>query len=367
MATKTEEMELKHHIEQNAFYEICEEGVFSGSTQCNGAPVFFGMERINTEADVKNWEAYVRHALEVEQLYQYLAEAVKENKEISLEDVTQDGYSMQDLTGFSPKSEKDCKAFQDYLLSFKALAQNNEKALRIGTRISVGASAFSVIINIGSYVVYASKKKVSGKYLFPEKCDSMPPLFALQTYFNDLIMTVGSKDSGKYENTSFENRGIFRNPVTCFYDRDKFPGLSLKLHGFSACVRKSFAREEYMYVSAAYSMARILVNFDGWQKGDFILKGKDFLECTPAEKTLVCGWDTQCLIKIDALIRIFQGIPAMAQELTKTPETEVKAGEEIKGVVEQQQGASTIVGTLEAVLSNLALSTTLPLETALPL
>lgn len=285
-----------------SLYEKCDESVFLGSAEVNGISVFLGMEKIDTSIDKQNWLRYRDYALGVEQLYQYLSQSITEKKKISLDDETWDGYSLKELTGFSSEDE-----FQQYLLSFEKFMQD-KRSLKIATHIEKGAHGFLQIMNIGCYVVYASKIKVSGKYPFPKDFGSISPLSALQTYFNDLIMTVCSRDYCEDENkdiASFENRGIFKNPITCYYDGNTFSGLSLKLHGLSACVRKSFSSKEYMYVGAAYGMTKVLVNFDGWQKGDFILNYKDFVECTEEEKKPGIG-DTPCLIKIDALIQIFQ-------------------------------------------------------------
>lgn len=278
-----------------------DKSVFWGESEIKGTRVFFGMEKIRNEGDLQNWKNYKGHVYGVECLYKHLKESITEGKEISLNDTTWDELSMKFLTGMSSEAE-----FQTYLGHFKEFMKD-EGSLKVATRVSKGLEGFTPKIKIGAYVVYSSKKPVSGKHLFPSDFGKFSPLTALETYCSDLIMVVCSRNDFDHSNKSlkaFENRGVHRVPVSCFNDGKKYSGGSLKLHAFSALCRQSFSSIDYLYVDSAYGMTKVLVEFDHWQKGEFILRDKDILDCTLEEKKPRVA-DTPCLINVAALTRIW--------------------------------------------------------------
>jgi hypothetical protein len=291
---------------QGSLYEICEDGVYSGWTQLNGNIVYLGIEKINTTIDKQNWLRYKNDAVAVATLYEYLRKSSLEGNEISLDSRVTNRSSVKDITGFASEDE-----LQQYLISFRKFSQN-EKALNIATNIAIGAYGFNGVVDVGCYVAYSSKQKVSGRYLFPQNFGSISPIAALEKYFKDLILIACSRNYYGSINryiTACENRGIFTNPLICFYDGIKFSGHSLKLHGFIALVRrllflKEDENKEYVYLSAAYGMTKALINFGCWRRNEFMLNYKDFVDCNEKEKEPGYG-DTPCLVKIDALIRIY--------------------------------------------------------------
>lgn len=141
---------------------------------------------------------------------------------------------MKALTGFSTEEQ-----LQTYFENFKRISKNTNSQRR---RIDEGVTGF-INHNVPKYMVYALTVRPTGKYNFPGNLKELPPVNALEG-FKDLIISVGSNDRCQQQaqdkdGAYYENRGIFRNPANCLYYGETFSGLSLDLHGFCACVRKS--------------------------------------------------------------------------------------------------------------------------------
>lgn len=117
----------------------------------------------------------------------------------------------------------------------------------------------------------------------------------------------------EHGDNAYTNRGIFKNPISFIEDGNKYPGLSMKLHGFSAVVVDQFSKDkQYMSVAPAPAMRALIVKVPGWQRGDLIIDDKDFLDFSPEEldkyKTLeVFPREPSFKIKIEALIRLYKG------------------------------------------------------------
>jgi len=124
--------------------------------------------------------------------------------------------------------------------------------------VPAGVVGFQISDDGNNYVVYASKKTVMGRYAFPKDMPAFISLKKYYDYFKDIIMIVRSEF--KPGDISYNNRGIFKNPISFIEDGDKYPGLSMKLHGFSAAAIHHIAKNaQYMTVNPIAAMRGIIM------------------------------------------------------------------------------------------------------------
>lgn len=273
-----------------------EPGVFAGKSFVNGEVVYFGMEKVDSEESSRNWKRYMWHAQSLSGLYSF----VDSHMECSLGSVVMDRKTVQSL-GYSTPQQLD--ALKEKLCG---LDEQKKREFGVGIPIMYGANGFLDVLNGDDfYVVYASKKEVRGKHPFPQREDANQISKLADQDVEDIIMAVGSRKLERENDfvdmdMCFENRGIFRNPLNWFQDGKRYAGVSLKLHGFSALVRKTVHHKQYLVVYAVDSMIQVLLK-NQWESGDFILADKDVTERT-TEGNQDFGGDNLCIIKADALI-----------------------------------------------------------------
>ncbi len=267
-------------------------GVCAGKgTATSRETVYFGMELVD-QSNIDQWRRYRDHA-------NYM---VRDSRGVMVVSATlseperRHAYdeSIKEVTGFS---EAEYTAYMKDLYE-KGLYKKEKLNAINGVR--TGIVAFNLTEDGKTYVVYASKKPVTGKFPFPIT-NSFITLKDFDIIYDDILMSVGSEDIPK--TLVYHNRGIFRNPKS-FIDGG-YKGLSLKLHGFSAAVA-ILSGKQYMVVNAAPAMQEVL-NKHLKPKDAFIDKQipAEYQECIPSgafEKGIL---DVPYLIKIDALARFY--------------------------------------------------------------
>lgn len=278
-------------------------GVYAGQTKVGHEIVYFGMERVD-RYNVDNWDKYKnctqRLTANSRGILAVWPSIIPEIREVPFGDLKQ-------VTGFTDESE-----LLDFLDKLEKVVHENKNVIVALQKIPTGLAGFYIEDDGNFYVVYASKKPVTGRFPFPDNLPSSLPLKKYYEYFGDLLMVVRSQI--KPDEDSYGNRGIFKNPISFIEDGNKYPGLSLKLHGFSAVVAQYISKDkQYMDVEPAPAMRRILVMNKDWKPGDLMIDGRDFFDYSQEELNkfkdlrVVMALEPQFHIKIEALIRLFKG------------------------------------------------------------
>lgn len=125
---------------------------------------------------------------------------------------------------------------------------------RIFAGVSYGSLVFDISGGGDKYAAYVSKTPITGGFVFPEDKINPQDYEAYRDAYGDLIMSVGVNLS-RPDNV-YENRGIFRNPLSTLDQTHK--GISMLLHGFVGKVMQTKKQKEFMLVNAAQSMAVVL-------------------------------------------------------------------------------------------------------------
>ncbi len=291
-------------------------GVYAGQAKVGNEIVYFGMEKI--DADNKGpWIKYARMARNISEgnLIRWLKDSYLNLRRQKVgfmynADIEFSGFTNEEYNRYLDKIDEVVKNSNIVIVDGEKLPSviNALKGLHMGVR------GFSTRTDGNNYVIYASKKPVKGKYPFPNlPKDLTLPMTLKQHYhsFGDILMSVGSEYIAG--SASYENRGIFKNPISFIEDGSKYPGLSMKLHGFSGAVIQYISKDaRYMEVRPVPAMARIIINTKGWNQGDILINNKDVLEYTPEdlEKSVsgAIGYpiEPHFKIKIEALISLFK-------------------------------------------------------------
>lgn len=195
-----------------------------------GSSVYFGLERI-TPAEAEYWQTYRVQA-------KFLSKAIIRAKYGGI--------------------QRGCKRFM----------------LFCGT--GVGCAGFAIKNRVPKsegydyYVAYASTTPV----VAPHRCQQDSSLLfrskedvdniemkeaAFREKYGTLLMTVGVSRWDRFR--AFENRGIFRNPISSL--DASHPGISLYLHAFAATAMQQLSDHplDYLFVNASTNMAENL-----WEK-----------------------------------------------------------------------------------------------------
>lgn len=278
-------------------------GVYAGQTQVGNETVYFGMEKID-DVNIEQWDKYKRQAEKLTTKNGGLLT----NWSIFHKQNIRPPFSerIQKRTGFSDENE-----YAHFMDKLDAVVDANQNIVGLLIGIPTGIAGFNIKADGNSYVVYASKKPVTGRFPFPVELPIEISLKKFYEYFGDILMIV--KSEVKPDADSYANRGIFKNPISFIEDGNKYPGLSMKLHGFSAAVvHHIFKNKQYMSVAPAPAMRSIIVKMPGWQRGDLIIDGKDILDFSPEElekfKSLEpFAREPGFHIKLEALIRLYKG------------------------------------------------------------
>jgi hypothetical protein len=126
-----------------------------------------------------------------------------------------------------------------------------------------------------------------------------------QKQYGNLLICVGSDFTRE---KTFENRGIFRNPV--LYLEEKYQGFSMPLHGFTAIVaQKYFPEKEIFIVSPIGSMQKILSKQlsrgDGYVYTFDSRRQKVAVDIVDLKSNVTSFTEHSNYIKLSALSRIF--------------------------------------------------------------
>jgi hypothetical protein len=299
------------HIISNTVKEV-EPGVYAGQARVGNEIVYFGMEKVD-EHNKKFWDIYKNKTRYLTQegrgIFSSWAKAIHDGHQqfpYSEEIAQRTGFSEKEYTDFWNKLAHAVK-------SSRVVKGPHSTALSIINAfdgIPSGIAGFQIDTSGNFYVLYASRKPVTGHFPFPQELPDFINLKQYYEYFENIIMIVRSDiESGK---SSYDNRGIFKNPISFIEDGNKYPGLSMKLHAFSAVVAHLISKGILeLSVSPVASMRAIIMKTKGWQKGDVIVNGKDILDFTPEEKEKFESSEQMeepnFRIKVEALIRMFEG------------------------------------------------------------
>lgn len=247
-------------------------GVYAAKSNIGGNDVYFGMEKIDKLNEFK-WRRYADMA-------DYLTKTSRGILAVWPTFISR-GKNIPYDQGIGEATDFNELEFNNYIEKIKNVLKDNERALSVIKGVPIGVAGFSTA-GKDKYVAYASKKPILGRFPFPSELPLWISLKKYYEYFGDLLMIVGSDI--KPGSLSYENRGIFRNPISVIEDGNKYPGLSMKLHEFTALSAHTInSNTKYLVVDPAPSMRAIIVNFKGWQRGDLIINGKDLLDYSPEE------------------------------------------------------------------------------------
>lgn len=256
------------------------EGVYAGKSQAvSGETVYFGMERVDL-SNIEQWEQYARDAEKMsgkKGLITKLARACAHEQSYS--------ETVQQRTGFE---EEEFTRYMENLSTRKFHGLRIRRALQ---GIPQGVAGFELLEEGESYVVYASKEPVIGKFQF-SRSQGRLTLKKFNEAYDVLLMTVNCEMDDQKD--FHENRGIFRNPKSMV--DGGYAALSLKLHGFSAAVSRKFFKKKFMRVRPTQSMQNIL---------DSTLKQEDFF----IKKEIGGNPEIVNMIHISALENLFFRCP----------------------------------------------------------
>jgi hypothetical protein len=306
MAPQSKINQEEYSKEEALFTEVAP-GIYAGQTKVGNETVYFGMEKLDEES-INDWNNFGiqtnKFTTYSSGLLWFFSTASARSIKISFGEAlqTQTGFTKEEYSLFTKKTDE--------------AVQKNPNIPNAIAGIPLGVAGFLSSGEKNYYVVYASRKPVQGRFPFPKDIPSSISLKEYFGYYGDIIMCLGSWDHPP--SRIYKNRGIFKNPLSFIIDGNKYPGLSLKLHGFSAVVASYIFRDkQYMVVKPIPFMTRILLGVKGWQRGDVFIYGKDLMDYTPDELEDVKEGkepstsnqeEPRFQIKIEALIKLYKGV-----------------------------------------------------------
>lgn len=149
--------------------------------------------------------------------------------------------------------------------------------LNILARTSEGLDAMHTTADLPfRYVVYATKTPDFDIQRVPIR--DKVNLKEFRDMYNDLVMCVGSDLS---QETTFENRGIARNPINVI--EDDYKGLAMILHGFTASVIECFFKEKKALVIRPLPIMQYLI-CSTLKPEDVTIEGMSFEEARKNSK-----------------------------------------------------------------------------------
>ena len=235
-----------HNITNNSVSspQLIRDGVYGATIQINQELIHLRMERI-TQENEKDWSQFrqmsVRTSQESRGVLSVLVLWAGTENYPSYEEA-------KDITGFT---EEEFRNFTDKAIAVK---NTSKKITDLLNHNSIGTAHMWTYFTPDEkhYIVYATKNpnfEITGK----TKEYSLKNF--IQSY-GDILISVGSDFSDT--KTSFENRGISRNPWWVF--ENKYAGLSMILHGFSATVADKFYQDKsVLRVKPVGSMQNLIV------------------------------------------------------------------------------------------------------------
>src|SRR3990167_4340761 len=205
------------------------EGVYAGKgTTTGGEQIYFGMELLTLESS-KYWNQYKMRTDAIISYNSFMYCALRKN----LRAHPNTEILKAEDTGFTNLE------LENFLSIIEEAKKKRPTIATLIDEIGSATSAFNTDVDPDSYdgpqpdkyVAYVSKKPVTGRYPFKD----MPKIGGrLKQYieaYDDLLMCVGVINR---PGRTYENRGIFRNPISFLHA--SYKGISLKLHDFTAVV-----------------------------------------------------------------------------------------------------------------------------------
>jgi hypothetical protein len=286
-------------IPENTGYPIerISEGIYGMSFQKDGETLHLRMEQITKETS-RCWTHYTNYL-------SFLCNSANGflSKLTSL--ITKGRVPDYDLIkkylGYS-KTE-----YEEFVKKLKVANENSNN--KVSTVISAAASGFGSMFTLYNpdeehYIIYVTRNPDFS--IAKADQTAYEENFTLKNFveaYSDLLITVGTDFTAK---DFFHTRGISRNPWWIF--EQKYSGLSMYLHGFSALVAQNFYPEKKeMQVKALGSMQKIINSKLNPGEG-YIEPTKDNPEPMDLTEVKVEANDPQLSrshIKTSALTRIF--------------------------------------------------------------
>lgn len=191
----------------------------------------------------------------------------------------------------------------DELITVTSLDSSKRSAL---AEVYRGAYAKEFLKN--EYVLYAVKHGAQPPFLTSTISEESYSIEEFQRDYGNLLMSVVADFQvrktlfGMLHEYSYENRGIFRNPLSIVENTHK--GLAMLLHGFSAAVSTKFFPEKlYLEVSPIGSMQYIL--FHSLPREAFFNNEEDYNKIREAASMRSGPEVVNNIIKTDRLARLY--------------------------------------------------------------
>ncbi|WP_420420809.1 hypothetical protein [Simkania sp.] len=275
------------------------EGVYTAEgTTANGEKIYFGIEQL--DFDTLYWEEYQKACKRLYDnsrgLLNYLGLYLNDDSKLA-------------------EIKKDKKNYGLESHEFKEFVQKmkQREVYKGGRRwetlqnTSGGAESFKLMLKRGNFVAYVSKLPIKGRADFPESLEEYPwKLKEIYETCGDTLMTVGVRNIDV--KPMFENRGIFRNPLSLI--EGGYPNLSMQLHAFVGKAFKTHINSNlgvnakmYMTVFPLKQMESILLKTVGRSRVsiDHDLPPELYLE----ESSKRASGEKQLLISLDELASLF--------------------------------------------------------------
>lgn len=197
------------------------DGVYTAQgTTPKGEKIYFGIERLDRRSIYWNFyqRACVRLCDTSRGLLNYLGLILNDASELAKVQKNKESY------------ELDCHEFSAFIQQMKEReiyeGGSRWKSLRA---TETGARSFELMLLEGNFVAYVSKVPIEGVASFPKSLKFNPTtLKRISQIFGNILMTVGVRNIDGVP--IFENRGIFRNPLSLV--EGGYSDISMQLHAF---------------------------------------------------------------------------------------------------------------------------------------
>lgn len=229
--------------------EIIKDEAYAGEGRAaSGESVYFSMELVNS-SNIDYWQHFAdlsyRFTDDSRGTISLLAKFCNSEKRRDL-------LNYERIKEFLGMSEPEYQEYKEKLIERKMYNPDMNKGL---LAVGSGACAFQLSKEDNTYVVYASKKPITDKFLFSPHADEINTLKGFNEEYGDILIAV--RLSLRENPAYYVNRGIFRNPAS--FVEGGYKGIAMKLHAFSGAVaEKFFPTRQYMVVHALPSMHTIL-------------------------------------------------------------------------------------------------------------
>lgn len=284
------------------------DGVYATETETlSGETVYLGIERLDTAAARRNW---IRYSESVGKLITdpsgpliRLGTSLAKGEDV---------YLLRRDKAFADMTDDQ----YDYLVMHMISREVYPKGARweAFNGIRGGMASFDPYL-AATYVAYVSKTPITGRLQAPDR--SLESYSEIHKAFGHILMTVGV--STKADHPVYEDRGIFRNPMSMI--EGGYGGISTVLHVFAgAALVGPIADDtdaepiEYMMVRALPAMRKILEEKLGVDR-------IRYEEDIPAELNLELAggygfFDTTMLVEVNDLLDMLDlAVPAKKEPL----------------------------------------------------